>query len=174
MGNALSQMQMLYEPEEDRILFRVNSTSGEEFRFWLTRRYTLLLIKVLKDYADKDPDVSAQATPAEKKAVEEFKQEQRLSDANFSKQFEEESNSFPLGEVTRLAFKLSFSLKDSSMHLSVQPKTGQGINFVINQEINASMIQLLKAASEKADWGIQSAFSTSGQYAVEPQNRVIN
>ena len=52
MSNSLSQMQMLYVSEEDRILFRVNSTSGEEFRFWLTRRYVLLLIKVLKDFAD--------------------------------------------------------------------------------------------------------------------------
>ena len=174
MGNALSQMQMLYVAEEDRILFRVNSTSGEEFRFWLTRRYTLLLAKVLRDYADKDPDVSVQATPEEKKAVEEFKQEQRLSGANFSRQFTEESNSFPLGETTHLAFKLSFSPKDASMQLSIQPKDGQGINFVINQEINASMIQLLKTASEKAEWGINDAFSTSGQFIKNAENRVIN
>jgi hypothetical protein len=169
MSNTLSQMQMLYVAEEDRILFRVNSTSGEEFRFWLTRRYTLLLIKVLKDYADKDPDVSAQSTVEEKKAVEEFKQEQRLGDANFSKAFTEESNSFPLGEVNHLAFKLSFNINDASLALSVQPKQGRGINFVINQEINASMIQLLKA-----EWRIESAFSMSGQQAVPLEKRVIN
>ncbi len=167
-------MQMLYVPEEDRILFRVNSTSGEEFRFWLTRRYALLLIKVLRDYADKDPDVSVQVTPEEKKAVEEFKQEKRISNANFSREFAEESNSYPLGEVTHLAFKLSFSLKDTSLQLSIQPKEGQGINFVINQEINASMIQLLKTAAEKGEWGIGDAFATSGQVAVESQKRVIN
>lgn len=174
MSNTLSQMQMLYVAEEDRILFRVNSTSGEEFRFWLTRRYSLLLVKVLKDYADKDPDVSAQATVEEKQAVEEFKQEQRLGDANFSKAFTEESNSFPLGEVNHLAFKLSFSLKDASLQLSIQPKAGQGINFVINQEINASMIQLLKAASVKGDWRIENAFSTSGQRSGTLEKRVIN
>jgi hypothetical protein len=174
MSNTLSQMQMLYVAEEDRILFRVNSTSGEEGRFWLTRRYTLLLIKVLKDYADKDPDVSAQSTVEEKKAVEEFKQEQRLGDANFSKAFTEESSSFPLGEVNHLGFKLSFNFKDASLALSIQPKEGRGINFVINQEINASMIQLLKAASEKAEWRIESAFSMSGQHAVPLEKRVIN
>ena len=174
MSNSLSQMQMLYVSEEDRILFRVNSTSGEEFRFRLTRRYVLLLIKVLKDYADKDPDVSAQATPAEKKAVEEFKQEKRISDANFTMQFAEESSSYPLGESTLLAFKLSFSIKDTSLQLSIQPKEGRGINFVINQEINASMIQLLKTAAEKGEWGIQHAFTTSGQVATSSEKRVIN
>ena len=174
MTNTLSQMQMLYVAEEDRVLFRVNSTAGEEFRFWLTRRYSLLLIKVLQDYADKDPDVSAQATVEKKKAVEEFKQQQRIGDANFSKVFAEKSNSFPLGEVNHLAFKLSFSLKDASLQLSIQPRAGQGINFVINQEINASMIQLLKAASVKGDWRIESAFPTSGQPAAALEKRVIN
>ncbi len=174
MSNALSQMQVLYLPEEDRILFRINSTSGEEFRFWLTRRYTLLLINVLKDYADKDPDVSAQLSPAGKRAVEEFKQEQRLSDANFTQQFAEESNSYPLGELTQLAFKLSFSFKDTSLQLSIQPKEGRGINFVINQEINASLIQLLKTAAEKGDWGLQDAFAPRSGADSSRENRVIN
>lgn len=174
MSNSLSQMQMLYVSEEDRILFRVNSTSGEEFRFWLTRRYVLLLTKVLKDYADKDPDVCAQVTPAEKNAVEEFKQEKRISDANFTMQFTEESSSYPLGESILLAFKLSFSIKDTILQLSIQPKEGRGINFVINQEINASMIQLLKTAAEKGGWGIQNAFATRGQVTRSSQKRVIN
>ena len=174
MGNTLSQMQMLYVPEEDRILFRVNSTSGEEFRFWLTRRYVFLLTKVLRDYADKDPDVSAQATPEEKKAVEEFKQEQRISDANFTKEFAEESSSYPLGEATHLAFKLSFSVKEASLQLSIQPKAGQGINFVINQDINASMMQLLKTAAEKGEWRMGEVFATGGQAVVDTPKRVIN
>ena len=47
MPGSINQIQIAYSPEEDRILFRVNSMDRKEFRFWLTRRFTVLLVKVL-------------------------------------------------------------------------------------------------------------------------------
>ncbi len=75
MPGALSQIQMLYNAEEDRILFRVNSTDQLEFRFWITRRFSGLLLKVLKQHREKDPDVMTQSTPEAKEALASFKQE---------------------------------------------------------------------------------------------------
>ena len=71
MNNGISQMQVLYQSEEDRILFRVSSTDKKEFRFWVTRRFTIMLLKILKDHMDLDPDVSVQDTPDAKQAVAE-------------------------------------------------------------------------------------------------------
>lgn len=156
MTGAISQMQMLYNPEEDRILFRVNTTSREEFRFWLTRRYTILLLKVLKEHVEADPDISMQGTPEAKEAVKSFKQEKAIRSANFKEQFVEESNELPLGQETLLAFRLTYNLKESVLNIGIQPKEGRGINMTITQEINTSLAQLLTSAAKKGEWALDS------------------
>jgi hypothetical protein len=152
MPGGISQMQVLYNPEEDRILFRVSSTDGSEFRFWFSRRYTILLLKVLKEHVESDPDISTQENPEARQAVKSFKQEQAIKSANFNDEFREEPRQMPLGEAATLAFKLTYNIKGGNLNLGIQPKTGQGINIVINREINTTLTQLLVAAARKGEW----------------------
>ena len=60
---AINQLQMSYSPEEDRVLLRLNTTSAEEFRFWLTRRYCQLMVPALGAHRAAAPDVSNQVSP---------------------------------------------------------------------------------------------------------------
>jgi hypothetical protein len=170
MSGSISQMQMIYNPEEDRILFRVNSTDKKEFRFWITRRYALLMLKILKDHRESDPDVVIQATPEAKQALQSFKQEKAIGQADFSKKFEEEANELPLGSEVQVAFKLNYGVKDGNLQLGVQPKEGQGISVVINQDLNVTLTQLLLAAAKKADW----KFSESQENMVSEERKIIN
>ncbi|MEX0941092.1 MAG: hypothetical protein WD002_00940 [Pseudomonadales bacterium] len=156
MTGSISQMQMLYNPEEDRILFRLNTTSREQFRFWLTRRYTMLLLKVLKEHVEADPDISMQGTAEAKQAVKSFKQEKAIQSANFKEQFVEESNELPLGHEIPLAFRLTYNVKDKVLSIGIQPREGQGINMTITQEINASLAQLLISAAKKGEWALEA------------------
>ncbi len=153
MAGAISQIQMVYSPEEDRILFRLNTVDKQEFRFWITRRYAMLLLKVLHDHKLKDPDIATRSTPLEREAVQSFKKEKAISEARFGEKFQEEDNEFPLGKAIRLAYKLTFKMgNDGTLQLGVQPRVGQGINVVLNQEINITMTQLLLTAARKGDW----------------------
>lgn len=170
MTGAISQMQMLYVPEEDRILFRVNTTANHQFRFWLTRRYTLLLLKVLKEHLESDPDVSMQESPEAKEAVRSFKQEQAIQSANFKEDFREESNELPLGQDIPVAFRLTYNIKEGNLNIGVQPKEGQGINMAINQDINTSLTQLLLGAARKGEWGLEGVI----QPVNAQENIVIN
>ena len=164
---------MVYISEEDRVLFRVNSLDKQEFRFWITRRYAMLLLKVLKDHKEADPDVSTQVTPEAKEAVKTFKKEKAIGQANYKQKFQGEGNEFPLGQTVQLAYKLSYGIKDDgNLHLSVQPKEGQGINIVINQDINITMTQLLLAASTKGNWKLDVL--GPGNAVVSRENVVIN
>jgi hypothetical protein len=54
-----------------------------------------------------------------------------------------------LGEAIMLAFRLVDNIQGESLHLSIQPKVGQGVNLVVNRDINASLDVLLKSAAEK-------------------------
>jgi hypothetical protein len=170
MTGAISQMQMLYVPEEDRILFRVNTTSNHQFRFWLTRRYTILLLRVLKEHVESDPDVSMQGTPEAKEAVKSFKQEKAIQSANFKENFREKANELPLGQDIPVAFKLTYNIKEGNLNVGLQPKEGQGINMAINREINSSLTQLLLGAAKKGEWSLEGV----AQPAAVQENIVIN
>ena len=102
---AINQLEMSYSPGEDRVLLRLNTTSAEEFRFWLTRRYCQLMVQALNAYRAADPDVSNQVSPVARKAVETFKQEAADSGGNFKDDFKP-CDTFPLGESPVLAHKL--------------------------------------------------------------------
>ena len=151
---AINQMQMLYVAEEDRILFRVNSTDNKEFRFWLTRRYTGLLLQVLRKHVEADPDISTQATAAAKQAIRAFKEEAAVQEADFEQPFKDQAQEMPLGPEALLAFKTNYKFDGDLLRLGIEPKSGKGINLTINRQVNSSLTQLLVAAINRADWKI--------------------
>ncbi len=173
MTGAISQMQMAYVPDEDRILYRINSTAKQEFRFWITRRYAMLMLKVLRDQLDVDPDVSGQVSPQDKSLVQDFKKEKAMEEANFTKQFNDDAADFPLGEDARLAFKLSYKIRENgNLNVTVEPKEGQGINVVINQQLNITLTELLLNAARKGDWKLDEWLK---QVATQkPEQRIVN
>ena len=169
MTGAISQMQMRYVAEEDRILFRVNSTDKQEFRFWLTRRYSLLLLNVLNKHRKSDVDVSTQVDSESKQAVRSFKSNQAIQAADFKQEFSEDAEMFPLGENIPLAFKLNYKILGSDLHLGIHPKEGQGIDMVINEEVNPTLTQLILQAGQKGVWNLKKP-----DIEAIPANRVIN
>lgn len=172
MTGAVSQMQMAYQPEEDRILFRTNTSDNKEFRFWVTRRYALLLLKILKDHLDRDLDVLSQSNLEAKEVIKNFKQEQSQSNVDFSQEFATEAKYYPLGEEGILAFKLSYTFKGDILNLSLEPKEGQGISLAINRDLNISMTRLLMSAAKQADWKIDQYQPVSA--ANTGENKIIN
>lgn len=163
MSGSINQMQMLYVPEEDRILFRVNSTDKQEYRLWLTRRYALLLNKVFEAHLGSDPDVSTQETPEAKQAIQEFKQEKAMEGANYKQAFDEKPNELPQGNQVPLGFKINYKIQGENMQLTLDPKEGPGLNIVINRQITANLAQLLKNASNQGEWSLQSSTQTTPQ-----------
>ena len=163
---------MLYHSEEDRILLRVNSTTNQEFRFWITRRFALMLIRVLAEHAESDPDISTQGSAEARQAVKEFKHEQAIDKADFNKPFREEHAEFPLGEEARLAFRLTCNRVDAVLKLGIHPKNGEGITLQIDRNLNTSITQLLLSAVQKAQWNLgQQAVATVAHQDEKP---VIN
>lgn len=154
MTNSVRQMQMQYDPEEDRILFRINSGDRQEFRFWLTRRYAALLLRVLGEHVAADPDVSTQVDPTARAAVTQFKQEQARSQADFGKPFDEAPAEFPLGADALLAHKVTGGRRGDDLILGIHPKSGQGINMTLSQSLNLNLTHMLTDAVRRAQWGI--------------------
>ena len=171
---AISQLQMSYSPEEDRVLLRLNTTSTEEFRFWLTRRYCQLIVQALSAHRAADPDVSNQVSPVARKAVEEFKQEAANAGVNFKDDFKP-SDSFPLGENPVLAHKLIYKTSGSKLALTMEPKSGQGVTIVLDSSLNFNVTKLLKSAGEAGNWGLDwDGKQPDNERPVEEEHRIIN
>lgn len=161
---SIQQLQMSYSAEEDRVLLRINTTDQEEFRFWLTRRYCGLIIQALHAHRSADPDVSVQATPVAKQAVQDFKQEAANSEGNFDQPFQS-ADSYPLGETPRLAQTLKYRVETGKLVLTIEPKSGSGITITLDSKLNFNFTKLLQSAVRAGVWQLdvgQATGVTSG------------
>jgi hypothetical protein len=89
------------------------------------------MVQALSAHRVADPDVSNQVSPVARKAVEDFKRETANSEGNFKDNFKP-SGTFPLGETPVLAHKLSYKASGSTLALTIDPKSGQGVTIVLN------------------------------------------
>lgn len=86
------QMSISYQPEQDRILVRVNTSENRELQFWFTRRLTLglapLMERLVTEAAAKrgGPATThlASADPVTQKAMADFKRNETIRSADFS------------------------------------------------------------------------------------------
>lgn len=54
-SHSIHQIQVRYFPAEDRLLFRLNTLAQDDYRFWLTRRYSKQLWEALRTVFDATP-----------------------------------------------------------------------------------------------------------------------
>jgi hypothetical protein len=176
----IHQLSVTYQPEQDRILLRVNSTSGEEMRLWLTRRLTLGLWPVLGKIQTEQLLKTESAGSALEKAdddlrrmLADFRKEEFLQKADFDTPYEDKEN-LPLGAdpllVTdvdatplpsgrlRLAFteraSVSGGAKPRGFQMELDPRLMQGLMHLLEQSLARSQWRELTpgkpAAGEEA------------------------
>lgn len=154
----LHQMQITFMPEEDRLLFRVNTVGRhrEEFRFWFTRRYVRILWQGLMNMLKQGQPGPAGGPPIAKQIAEEHRQVVQKADFQTAYQ---ESSLFPLGEVPILLAKVGLGANAEGVPvLSMQPQQGQGIELSLNRQILHSFCRLLHEATTKAEWDLHLDF----------------
>lgn len=153
----LAQIQISFAPVEDRLLMRLNTDDGAEFRFWLTRRYVRILWPILHQLALPDTPASGATSPAAQAAVANFQREQALDQADFESAFESTAKALPLGAdpvlLTRAQSKRS---ADGLPVLCLHPADGAGIDIALEPQVSHSLLALLENAVEAADWQLQN------------------
>ena len=168
--SQLHQMQFTYVPVEDRILFRMNTKTRQEFRFWMTRRYVQILwntiLKVLKDRASPPaaemPDDKPLPEPM-KEAKIQVEHEQIVGNSDFKTEYQE-SSYLPLGESPTLLFSVGIKPGPNNLALLVlNPQKGQGVEMALNDQIVHSLCKLLSETAAKADWKLNLDFSKAAE-----------
>lgn len=160
-------MQLSYVSTEDRILFRMNTKARQEFRFWMTRRYTFILWKALSKLlaGDRGPSESGAEIPAAamkdpivESTKQEMKHQELVSKADFETQYQE-STYLPLGEEPALLFSVGMkTTPEGTPLLCMHPENGQGIEMALNEQILHSLVKLIVDTTTKAGWRLDLRF----------------
>ncbi|MEM1441942.1 MAG: hypothetical protein AAGF67_06340 [Verrucomicrobiota bacterium] len=175
--SKMHQMQLSYVSTEDRILFRLNTKARQEFRFWMTRRYTSILwntlSKLLTDEVEDPVLEPERGAPPLKDALaesakQEIKHKEVVSQADFETQYQE-STYLPLGEEPALLFSVGLKPGPAGNQLlCMHPEKGQGIEMALNDQILHSLAKLIVDTTGKAGWNLDLRFSPPTEEGEEP------
>lgn len=164
----IHQIQMSYNPQQDRILLRILSTQRAEFRFWMTRRYVKLLWAVLIKMLERDPVAAVHADESVRRTMMGVQHVNAVSKGDFAKPYEEGVSILPLGADPVLLSRVSGKQPENQQQtLSMHPEQGQGIDLGVNTGLLHMISKLLVDAVTQSDWDLK--LSVDPDFAMPPQ-----
>jgi hypothetical protein len=153
----LHQLKIDYDAESDRLLMQIATSEQSEVRLALTRRFVKLLWPLLVRLAEEaSPKIRTQANPEARKALLGLEHELAVTKADFSKPYDGETLSKPLGEAPILLSRIQTGHdRDGQPVVALHPSQGQGITLTFDSVLLHSVCRLLQAAVKKSDWDME-------------------
>ncbi len=159
----IHQVNVSYSGEQDRLLIRINSLKGEEFRAWLTRRLTLKLLPHLGKTAQAQLEKQFQPPPAhtpmteqKEQLLQNFKKEAAVYDGDFQTPFKDQPAALPLGEEPLLVTELSFTpLADAKLQVTLLerlPGKQRDLQLVMDSALTQGLLRLLNQSLKASGW----------------------
>ncbi|RJF98328.1 hypothetical protein [Noviherbaspirillum saxi] len=158
----LHQLQVIYQAEEDRLLFRASfkSDSGlHELRAWLTRRLLTVLWPAIRNALETqvklDKPQAAHAS-ADIVGMEHQVSVEHIRDSgSFNNAYEADITDYPLGETPLLITTVNFSqLPDEPIRINMTPANGTGFEVAFTLVVLHGLCSLLKDAVNTAEWDL--------------------
>ena len=166
---TIHQMQIRPDEQEDRLLLRLSTTDGAEFRFWMTRSFVKKLWSLLLKMVEWDKAVQQQFDASMRQTVLEIQHQGFAQQGDFSKGFEEIPRKFPLGDVPVLLASGKGVRRDDGLYvLSLFPVKGQGLDMTLDTRLLHIFGKLVRDAVQRTDWDMSLALS--GQPAQPAQS----
>lgn len=150
----LEQFNAAYDAMQDRILMRIRTSDGAEYRFWITRRYLSLLWPLLMKMADGF-SARKSADPLTRSTLAELAHGEAVGQADFASQYQE-GTLFPLGPEPVLLARISLRpLVGDTQTLVLLPQEGHGINLDLDEKLVHILARLLQQAATAAEWALK-------------------
>lgn len=183
------QMSINYQPEQDRILVRVNTSDSRELQYWFTRRLTLGLMPLLERIVTEHAALAggpatthmAAADISAKKAMADFARAETMRSADFSTPYKTPEAAQPLFDTPLLITDISIApLPAAQMRMSCAEKLGDAtgnarrFELTLSQQLSHAFMHLLEQAIETSQWrkaGAADSIRTSGLPPATPASR---
>ena len=164
----LHQINIGFDPVEDRLLLKVRGDDESEIRLWLTRRYVKLLWSVLQQALKTLSGAVEQTTVEAQRAVMDFHQEQALAKSDFSTPWDDSATHTPLGEAPILVTQIQRRTAPGREMLRLSPADGPGIEIGCNPDTLHSISVAVADAARKAEWDLTFEASPETGIATPP------
>jgi hypothetical protein len=137
--------------QQDRVLFRFNTSEDQEFSFWLTRY-------VLKGLLQGAQQLSVQALaqvhpPQVAQVMQSFQQESVTHQLNFQETFQAAKEK-PMGEAPLLVKGLMLNQTGDVVTLKLDLESGKSVQVQMNPSVLRVMLALLDKLQSVAQWGV--------------------
>lgn len=153
MNTSLHQINISYVPEQDRLLLRASTNEQHEYRIWLTRRFSALILQILDKQINNAGGM--QKIASEQETLSQLKQ--GVFDKNY---LEDTASKFPLGEDGVLGYQInSGTNQQGKLTIQLLPQQGEGLNLTLNDSLLYLLHTLLEQAILQADWSLRTPSS---------------
>ena len=150
----INQFSANYDPLEDRILLRFNTKDLKEFRFWLTRRSTDMLLEVLPRQTEQGEQIQEDLEKQIEKKQESKKLKSESSKVTPQPQTPEfiKGNEFPIGEGPEVVSLIKVELVGAFYKLQFILKIGKTVSVNIQPDLMLKVHSLVNLIAGKAKW----------------------
>jgi hypothetical protein len=155
---SIAQFNGHYSSQEDRLIFRFNTATSEEYRLFLTRACLKQLFQSGEStlQAQLASSYSTSAAPV----INDFQNTAVAQQSDFQSSFKP-GETFPLGESPILAVAIRVSDQEKNVSVDFQLATKQNLNIKIPQANFRALMILLKRLQTEAGWGLDDVQVTS-------------
>ena len=146
---SIKQFNATYIRQEDRLLFRLNTAEGTEFRLWLTRLMSMSLLGTIRQIIQKD--LERKHNPQVAQVIQEFQEEKIKKTANFKDPYVQASK-LPLGGDPILVLGFNLAHKEGQFAINFKLHGDKNLNLNLPSQAIQSLGSLLEQMESKAQW----------------------
>ncbi|QEP42843.1 hypothetical protein D5085_06695 [Ectothiorhodospiraceae bacterium BW-2] len=176
----LQQLNVRYDPTEDRLLVTLRDSDLSDIYLYFTRRFSQLLMRVLEQVTRKN--LAREYRPAEGEleggqlaqalpGIAQFERQQALQQLDFSTPTAAHTPpaATPLGKSPLLANRIDYHLQSSgALQLTVVTIKQQSINMSLDQKMIFGLQKLLHDGITRAEWNLSTAVNHAEKEVTEP------
>ena len=145
MTQQLHQISVSYSSEEDRLLLIIKTHNQEEYRIWLTRRYTQMLLSILRKIMHEFGGLSDQAVSDQVQTL--------VKGGAFKRPLDPVTDTLPFGEDGILAYGLKTQqISPEQYAINIFSKDQHKIHFNLDRTNIVMLDDLLQQSLVKTDW----------------------
>jgi len=178
----IHQMSVNYAERDDRLLLRVNTQDGQEFRMWLTRRMTGRLLPHLQACVVQIETCNLQvmvSDPTAQQMLTALQRETFLEKADFKTPFASEAPALPLGTDPILVTDVQLNVHTSGtlnvvfQDTSGDYTTGRSCQLALQASLLHGLLHLLQQALQKANWRMEPPQAVNVTEALQPDKPAL-
>lgn len=147
MSAELHQLSLSYSSEEDRLLLVISTRKQDEYRIWLSRRFTSMLLGVIRQIVDDFGGMQDQT-------VSQDVQDMFRSGA-FEQPLQPHSGSLPFGDDGILAYGIKTEqINEDQYAIELFSKEQKNVSFGFDKANMIMFQDMLQQSLLKTDWNL--------------------